>query len=507
MVSRRAILKTSALAGLGGLLPMWKAAAMSVSTPLVITTTGILTTQAPYAHTSIHLYYIWSLVYGSLMRYNYQTKQYEGVLAKKWEIINPTTWRFYLRDDLKRHDGGPGPTAGDVVHSWKRIMSDTDSQQRFYMSEIDLFKEVDSQTFDVVTKRPFAQLLSFLADRMVVTSAELYRDFQRAADTKAPFGWGPYKLSRFDVDQQLVLQRNDAWKDGKEQRPETVVYRLMAEPEQRVSALATNEVQIARQVPPQLVPRVKRLDNVRAMESGSTEYMFLGMNCTAAPFDDVRVRQAVACSVNRQLIIDKLLFKLADPMIGALGRYHLAYPPEKDIPQYDPKRARALLAEAGYPDGVSIDFYTANGRYIADRQVAEAVTQMLKLGGFTVKLHTPDYATFVNMVREGKCPLYYTGRGATANSMEALSQFFETGVSKRINYSNAKVDELFASLRAAFEEPEQIELVRQISDILATDVPAVFMWTHRFVHGVRQDVQWTPDATGEVWLPDVSLSR
>ena len=506
MTSRRSVLKAALLAGCSGPMLTKFAFAAAPGNSLVITTTGVMTTQNPYAHSSVSLYYIWSQVFGSLIRYDYLNERFEGVLAEKWETVNPTTWRFTLRKDLKRQDGGPGPSSQDVVHSWTRVMKDPQSLQRFYMSEVEKIVVVDDTSFDVVTKRPVAQLLSFLADRFVITSAELYNADPTQADRKTPIGWGPYTLERFDVDQMVVLKRNDAWPKTVKGTPVSVVFKMTLEAEQRVTALANNEVQIARQIAPQLVPRLKKIAGVELAESGATEYMFLGMDCSKPPFNDVRVRQAVAHCVNRQLIIDRLLFKLADPMVGALGRYHHAFPPPQDGPKYDPKAARALLAEAGHPNGLDIDFYTANGRYISDRQIADAIAQMLKLGGFNVKVHTPDYANFVAMVRDGACPIYYTGRATTNESLEALTQFFETGVSKRIQYSNPDLDAAFVRLRATFDEPGQVALLHEISNLLARDVPAVFLWTHRFVHGLRNTVKWTPDATGEVWLPVVTVA-
>lgn len=505
--SRRAIVR-----GAGACLfplPMLPAGAFAQASPgraLTITTTGILNNANPYAHSSIHLYYLWSQIYGSLGRYNYNAGRYEGVLAESWQTVEPTRWRFTLRQDLKRHDGGPGPTARDAVHSWRRVLSDPASQQAFYLSEVDRFEAVDARTFDVVTKRPFAQLLSSLFDRFVLTSAELHESHGAEADKAAAFGWGPYRLERFDIDRSVIVARSPSWPGMPAAAPARVVYRQILEPEQRVTALLNDEAQIARLIPPQLVDRLKGNPAVRPIETGSLEWMFLGMNVAIKPFDDPRVRRAVAHAIDADLIIKRLLFGLADRMQGGIGNFQDCFAPSPNQPRYDPARAKALLAEAGFPNGFDVEFATANGRYVSDRQVGEALAQMLRQVGIRAKLATPDYANFTNDIRQGKLPLYYTGRAAANDQIEALAQYFETGGSRRTNYSDPEADRLFREVRSAFQVERQCELQRALSDKLSHDAPVVFLWTHRLVNGTRANVTWPADPTGEPWLTDITVT-
>lgn len=250
MLSRRKFLYATGAAGVVAGLSSGSAGAQSAPHTLTITATALNAPINPYGHSLVQLYSIWQQVYGSICRYNFAEKKYEGVLTESWKTIEPTRWRFKLRSDLKRHDGGPGPKAKDMVHSWNRVMTDPASQQGFYFVEVERFEEVDEMTFDIVTKRPVAQLLSYLTDFFVVTSADLYKQHGANADRVAAFGWGPYMLDRFDIDERVVLKRNPNWPGLSPQAPETVVYRMMLEPEQRVTALLNNEVQIARIIPP-----------------------------------------------------------------------------------------------------------------------------------------------------------------------------------------------------------------------------------------------------------------
>lgn len=472
-----------------------------------ITTTAALTTRNPYAESSTQMYSMWCQVYGCLGRYNFQTREYEGILAESWEAVDDTRWRFILRDDLIRHDGGPGVTAEDVVHSWQRVMNDDASVQRFLFTEIEELVAVDEHTVDVVTKQPFAPLLAYLFDRLAITSAELYEEHGAEADTVAPFGWGPYALESYSIDQQIVITKHDSYPGLHEAAPDVAVFRQMREPEQRVTALLNGEVQIARLIPPQLMERLQSSDSVQVVQTSSIEPMFIAMNPAFEPWDDARVRRAVAHAVDKDMIIDRLLFGLADRLDGPIGEAQICYNGPIDNPiAYDPEAARALLAEAGYDGGgPKIDLYTANGRYISDRQISEVITQMLTEVGFEVTLHAPEFANMWADVRTGNSPMFYMGRGLVLDPSEGIAQYLETDNTPRISYSNPELDALFAAERQAIDIEERCALWREIRQLIVDESPMHFLWTHRLVNGVQQGVEWLGDASGEVWVADIKM--
>ncbi len=475
---------------------------------LTVTSTSTITTMDPYAESESQLYFIWCQVYGCLGRLDYEKKAFVGMLAEKWDVINDgKTWRFTLRTDLKRSDGGPGPTAKDVVHSWKRIMTDPDSQQRFLFSSVKDMVAVDDKTVDINTNVPSSQLAADIFGQFAITSADLFEAHGKDGYKTHPFGWGPYKYQDFAVDQRYVLRKNELWPEKRPEAPDVVVYRQMREPEQRVTALLNNEVQVARLIPPQLVERLRNRTEVKIVPTGSVEIMFMAMSPAQKPWDDVRVRRAAAHAINRDAIMQRLLLGYADPLNGPLGPNQFCFTgPAKSAATYDPQKAKALLAEAGYANGgPEIDYFSSTGRYISDRQISEAIAQMLTQVGFKVRLRTPEWANLWADVRNGKVPMYYMGRGQVADPAVALSQYFETGVSPRIKYSSAEVDGLFQKARATFEPEQRCAILRQVADKLAEDAPAQFLWSHRLINGVRANVDWPNDPSGEAWWLDVKM--
>lgn len=474
---------------------------------LTITSTDSMSTRHPYAESSSQMYSIWCQVYGCLGRYNYNTKQFEGVLVERWETIDNLTWRFHLRRDLVRHDGGSGPTSADVIHSWQQVITDPQSQGRFYFASVSEVKAVDYYTFDIITKEPTAALLGHIFDKFALTSAELFGKHGAEVYNKAPIGWGPYKLRDFKIGDRIVLDRHEEFPEKEISTPQTAVFRRMQEPDQRVTALLNGEVQIARLIPPQLLGRLENIQGIDVRRAPSNEPMFVGFNVNMPPWGDARVRRAAAMAINKDVIIERLLFGLATRLDGPVGPQQLCYTgPLERRNVFNPDAARKLLAEAGYESGgPSVDFYTAVGRYIGDRQVSEAITQMLRNVGFKITLHTPDFANLWGDVRTGKAPMYYMGRGQALEPSDWLSQYFQTGVTPRIGYSNAKLDELFNKERRTFVHEERCQIIRQVSQSIEDEAPAIFLWNHHYVNGVSANVKYEPDASGEIWLTDVTL--
>lgn len=491
----------------------WSAQVASAADKVMtITATEPMTTDNPYGDSSGPVYSLWCHIYGCLGRNDYKNRKQVGILAEKWEMVDPVTWRFWLRKDVKRHDGGPGPTSADIVHVFKRIFADPESVQRSYLANIKEIVPVDDYTFDIKTDGPAVNLVIALFDRFAVTSKDLYEKYGREADKKYAFGYGPYKLEEYSADRRVVIRKNPDWKesDGSDtsKAPDVVIMQQMREPEQRVTALLNGEVQLARFIPPQLVRRVQGQKSVKLLQIGSIETMFVAFNNKMAPWTDVRLRRAVAFAINRPLIVERLLGGYATIQDGIVGPNQYCYTGPADSPiTFDPAKSKALLKEAGYPDGgPEIDFYTANGRYTSDRQIAEAIAQMLRQVGFKVNLHAPEYANFWADVRRGKTPMYYMGRGTLFDPADATGQLFGTGGSPRVQYTNPKLDELLKIQYGQADVETRCKTWRQINQIIIDDVPSAFMWTHNIVTGIRANIDMEVDGGGEFWIPDIKFN-
>jgi peptide/nickel transport system substrate-binding protein len=467
--------------------------------------TETIESQDPYADSVALLYGIWCEVLGCLVTYDFDKNDYAPSLAESWDVENPTTWVFHLRQDVTWHDGSPF-TSADVVYSFDRIQNDPASRQRRIFSVVKDVDAPDDYTVRVTTRAPTASLLDYFADRLIVTNKAQYDQYGDAVWEQPPLGTGPYMFKDLVPNQRLVIVKNPHWWGGPVNGPDEVVYRVMREPEVRVTALLNGELQMAEFIPPHMADRVTGQPNTKIASYDSLELMFLAMSPKFKPWDNKLVRQAVAYAVDRDAIIQGLLQGQARKLDGPVGPGQYAYTPDLQPKYaYDPDKARQLLAQAGYANGVDVELSTPVGRYIQDKQISEAIAQMLTAVGIRTTLLTPEWPTLWSNVQDGKVPFYYMGRGSVVDPGPPLSQYFETGVSPRVGYSNPQVDALFAKSRAAFDPTERKRALAQLMSMLTEEAPADFLWRHKMLMGLAKNVEYQPRPDDRIYAQNIRV--
>jgi len=234
--------------------------------------------------------------------------------------------------------------------------------------------------------------------------------------------------------------------------------------------------------------------------------MFIAMSPLQKPWDKKEARQAVAHAIDRDALIKVILQGQASRLDGPIGKGQYGYDPDL-TPKYDynPAKARELLKQAGYPNGVEIDFYATVGRYIGDKQICEAVVPMLEAVGFKVNLKTPEWGTLWANVQKGGVPFYYMGRGSVIDPSLPLAQYFETGGSPRIKFSNAEVDAALQAERKEFDEEKRIALLRKAMSVITEEAPAHFLWRHKIASAVASNVDFKPLPSSYVWGTNITV--
>jgi peptide/nickel transport system substrate-binding protein len=473
--------------------------------------TETIETHNPYGDSVSLLYGIWSEVTGPFCTFNYEKGDFEGRLAERWKVENPTTWVFYLSKNYRFNDGSP-VTADDVVHSiLTRVIKDPQSKQKASVAGPIVHAEaVDKYTVKFITKNPAAPLLSFVCDRLIVTSKAAYDKFGRdAADRQHLMGGGPYSLKELVPGQRLVLAKRPDHPSAKKnpKAPDEIVFRVMREVEQRVTALINDEIQIAQFIPPHMRVRVEKIPDLRISPVNSIEIMFLAMQ-PKPPFDKKEVRQAVCHAINRDQIINTILEGFASRLDGPIGPGQYGYDPNlKPKMDYNVEKAKKLLAQAGFPQGVEVELQTPVGRYTLDKQLTEAMTAMLNNAGFRAKLLTPEWPTLWANVQKGLTPFYYMGRGSVQDPSAALHQYFRTGLTPRIGYSNKKLDELLEKEQQEFDPKKRRQYLSQAMSILTEEAPACFLWRHKLLWGLSNKVDYKPLPDGRIYGLDITMRR
>ena len=491
----------------------FNASPASAASQVAIGVTETIASYNPYGDSVGLAYGIWCEVLGCLGIWDYDKGEYVGRLAESWEVdkSDPNVWIFHLRHGVKRQNDGRELTAADVVHSFMRINSDPQSMQKANVAPVKGMIAVDPYTVKVITKQPTAPLLEYLFDRLIITSKDLYDKYgARESDRKYLWGWGPYKLKQLDIGQRIVLEKDLAHPSVRPDNPDTLIFNIMREPEQRVTALLNNEVQIAQFIPPQLASRVSGARSVKLVHTGSIELMFLAMSPKFKPWDNVKLRRAVCHAIDRDAIISNVLGGQADRLDGPIGPGQYGYDPvfarQNLLIPYDPAKARELLKESGYA-GEPVELDTPVGRYIDDKLVTQAMIPMLNAVGINARLRTPEWATLWADVQKGKVPFYYMGRGTVVDPSVALQQYFETGGSPRIGISDPEIDAALDTERVTFDPVQRRKALNIAFKKIEDAAPACFMWTHRMLYGMGDSVEYKPNAGGRIFGTEIFVRQ
>ncbi len=405
-----------------------------------------------------------------------------GLLAERWETVNPTTWRFHLRRNVKFHDGKP-LTADDVKYSFEQY-ADARNRRSTYAKGIVRVDVRDAGTIDLVTSEPIAAML-FNLTRLQVLPREAREKAGAAGFAQGPVGTGPYRVVEWKRDQQLVLEANPSYWRGPVQ-PKRLVFRAIKDASTRAAELRSGGVDIIAAPP---VPQLDMLDSgetqIAPVKGGRLIiYVF---NLKQPPFDNRKVREAMNLAVNKDAIVKSVLGGRGVVLAGPFTSPWLGYDPAVAPYPYDPARARQLLAEAGHPQGFETTWAISSGVFLKDTEIAEAISGQLRQVGVRVKLVPTERAKIQKDAQEG------TFQGMT--SVAWGTQFEPDPMLNwmfRDHMATPQLQELVKQGRAEVD----LEKRRKIYQTLYRTAHEEGVW--HFVHAQdelwakRRDVPWQP---------------
>ncbi len=458
-------------------------------------------TMNPYGHSTTQIYPTWKHVIEPLVEWDWNKKQIVPILAESWSNPDNNTWLFKLKKGIKFHDGSEF-TAADVVHSYTRIQKDPDIKQASSLAHIDTIRAEDAYTVRLQTKRPDAALPFRLAQRFITNKASYDRLGAANAD-KLALGTGPYKLKDWIRGQWFVVEKNPGYAHSHHKPTvDEIVFRNIPEAEVAITSLLNDEVDIISNVPPESASRVTgkaRIESVRTIN-----IMFLGMHSSVPQFKNKLVRQAVNYAIDREAITKAVLKGYAYPLQAPVGPDQYGYSPEIS-PKYnhDPAKAKQLLAQAGYSDGFEVEFLVPVGQYNKVKDVAEAIGAMLRAVGIRPKLRTQDQDSGFAAIREGRVGMYIFGRGGVIDPSEYLHQYYRTGVTKRLEFSNPKVDAALYAEQASFDPAERVKLLQKAMSLLMDEAPVAWLYQYQGLQGVSNEFDFKSNPGEDVYAWDL----
>lgn len=395
-------------------------------------------------------------------------------LAEKWDIVDLKTTIFHLRKGIKFHNGEI-LTAEDVKFTLDRMKEQPTVS--FLIDEIEKTEILDENTVKVVTKRGFGPLLnhlshpgaSILNKKAVLEKGDSYGQH--------PIGTGPYEFVEWQSGDRVTLKAFKDYYQG-EAKIKNIIMRSIPEGTNRTIALETGEVDIVYDVEPVDIDKIKENKKLKFLMEPSLGNSYLGINTTKKPFNDIRVRQAMAYAINVKDIIEVAYKNTATPANSPIGAKIPGY--NKDAKQYefDKEKAKQLLSEAGYPNGFKTSIWVNDN--IIRKDIATILQDQFNSIGIEVSIETLEWGAYIDRTARGEHDMFILGWvTVTGDGDYGLYPLFHTSAhgrpGNRAFYSNTKVDKLLDLARTSIDQDERNKAYQEVQKIVQEEVPIITM--------------------------------
>ncbi len=475
-------------------------------------------TMDPHALALLYHSRVITQIYEGLVNRDEQFRL-EPSLALSWQTQDAKTWRFKLRPGVRFHDGSDF-SADDAVFSIERALQ-PQSQRAAQLRGVVAVRKIDALTIDIVLEAPDAILPEKLwliammskawAEKHQVTKPQDYNAKQETYAVRQAMGTGPFILQRYEADVRSTLLAHPQWwgRASHKGNLDAVHFQVIQSDATRLAALRSGQVDFVIDPPFQDVARLRRDPTLRILETDDigTQYLAFdqhreelpGSNIKGRnPFKDLRVRQAVALALDMELIVRKVLRGQAVATGSPLSRGVDGHLPELEArPRHDPAAARALLQQAGYPQGFSTSFDCVN---VSHRQaVCQAIAAMLEKvsikAGFVA---SPSSVFFPKLTQASGSLLEFgwTPGGDAWNVLNAIVRSHDGARSGAFNagrYSNTRLDSLIDAMRTEPDLARRSQLVGEALRLMRADLPLLPLYRIKHAWAMRPDisvVQW-----------------
>ncbi|MEM0908755.1 MAG: ABC transporter substrate-binding protein [Pseudomonadota bacterium] len=512
---KRVMISACAVAAMGGM-----AVANDDASTLKFAFQGELKSLDPYTLNETFTLSSLGNVYEGLTRRDGDLQIIPG-LAERWEVVDPNTWRFYLRPGVKFHNGND-LTAEDVVFSADRVRSEASDLKARIPADAQ-FSAVDDLTVEVKLTTPNPILhyewdtwgimdkeWTVENDAVGVTSAS--DEGQNYASLNAN-GTGPFKVASHEIGVKTIYEENKDWWNtaNKNFNISTVEFTPIGQDATRVAALLSGELDMVYPIPVQDIARVNANAGTEALTGPELRTIFLGFDQMRDellysdikgknPFKDQRVRQAVYQAIDIEAIKQKIMRNLATPAALMISPALFSRSDEFSRRDYDPDAAKKLMEEAGYGDGFTVSMDCPNDRYVNDEQICQAVAAMLARIGITVDLNAqPKSQYFAKVLQSGGFDTSFYLLGWTPGSFDSWNILYnlnycrdeaatDGGAFNLGGYCNPKVNELTDKILSENDPKARDAMIAEAYTMMNDDVSHVPLHQQGLAWGKASDV-------------------
>lgn len=464
-------------------------------------------------------------IYSNLVKYKLTDGEIEVVpdLAESWESNEELTqFTFKLRPDVTWHDGEP-LTADDVKFTFDSVL-DPEVNARFSgpISSVDSVDVVDPQTVVFNLSSPFAPLPVMLGYNQAIVPKHLLegQDLNQPTDfLTAPVGSGPFKFGTLSQGSYLEVVANEDYFGG---RPnlDRIIFQVITDGNARVAQVRSGDIDFTVIDPPQ-VDSVSGDENLKIVEATQVNYYFLAFNHQVERLQDVSVRQALTLALNREAIVETMLKGYGQvatgPIHPALGEY---YNPDVTTYEYDPERAKELLAEAGWSagdDGVLVNeagerftiLLNGPAGYPVLEQLLTYAQQEYTNLGIEVTLEIDEWSVHLDKYHNLQYDML-SNWWITPPDPDLFDHYYSESPSNWWAYENPELDELLLQAREEADREARIELYHQIQSMLAEELPVVYLYYQQEIQVMTQRTHGLPEMgyrdalswAGQIWVSE-----
>ncbi|HJN01678.1 MAG: ABC transporter substrate-binding protein [Nitrospinota bacterium] len=446
------------------------------------------------------------LIFNSLLTYDINGNLIPD-LAEKWEIFNNTEYIFYLKKEVRFHDGLE-MTSVDIKFTYDFVLSTKNQSPKIGgLEKLKRIEIIDKYTIKFILSEAFGPFLSNLTlpiiPRHVVE--KMGDDF-----VKHPVGTGPFKFSSFDINDKIVLKANKNYFNNPP-RLNGIIFKILPDETVRLLELEKGNVQLLQNaISPDILPRLKKNNRLKIIKRPGTNYSYIGFNLKDPILKNQMVREAIATGIDRDSIIEHILKNLATKASFMLSPFNWAYEAMVKTYQYDPKIAKKLLDKAGYPDPdgdgpeprFTLSYKTSQNEL--RKLIAEVFQEQLREIGIKIIIKSYEWGTFFSDIKSGNFQIYsLTWVGINDPDIFHYTFHSESYPPKGANrgkYSNKDINELIDKGRKEINIEARKKIYSLIQKKLSKEIPYVSLWFATNIAVMLKEVQ------GFQLYPDESLN-
>jgi len=451
---------------------------------------------------------VYGNIYDTLLRKDWVNGDFsiQPHLAESITTIDDTTWELKLRQGVTWHNGDAF-TGDDVKFTVERVLDPNVASPQFSnISGYDHVEVVDPYTVRIITKQPFPLVPITLCNLRIVP-ATYFQATGAEQVAVSPIGTGPYKFVEWVKGDHVTLEANPDYWNGAPSIQQ-VTFLIIPEDATRIAGLQTGNADLILAVPSINEPNLANSPDLTIAKTEIERISWIELQALAdsgRPTAKVEVRQAIAYAIDRDALIQGLLLGNGTKINTMLTPKHLGY--SADIPGYefDLEKAKSLLATAGYPDGVDLEFMVGTGGQ--SKEQAEAIAGQLAEAGFNVNINLVESSVLLSGWQKHDFGDMILATW-TSNTFDADGTLYPLFHSDTVwsNYANPQMDTLLDEARSTIDPAAREPLYKQALQILHDDMPGVPLWEQVALYGMTKRVQWQPRPDQELFLVEMTLT-